>query len=54
MTRKASNEFQQRAAALRNHLLGASRDADAVSLSRSYGLPLPEVERIIRSLGHAR
>ncbi|WP_159108095.1 hypothetical protein [Novosphingobium sp. MBES04] len=54
MTRKQAAQFQQRANALRNHLLGAVEPSDAESLSRSYGLPLAEVERIIRSTGNAR
>lgn len=48
-TKKSIQEFQRKMAALASHLRnGGSKNAE--TLSRSYGLPLPDVERVIRSM----
>jgi len=39
--------------ALREHLRNSTSEPDAASLSRSYGLPQPEVETLIRSAKYA-
>lgn len=54
MNRKAASAYAQRDSALRTYLARGGSSADPASLSRSYGLPVPDVERIIRSMGNAR
>lgn len=52
-TKAPDKKFLQRVEALRARL-ATGGGFDAASLSQSYGLPLQEVERQIRSFGHGK
>lgn len=54
MNRKEAALLRQREAALNTYLASRPEGADAASLSRSYGLPLQQVETIMRRFGYAR
>lgn len=47
----ARKAAMKRGAALDNHISASAGPFDAASLSRSYGVDLPEVVRILKSRG---
>ena len=54
MNRKEADLLRQRETALKAYLASRPEGVDPASLSRSYGLPLPQVEIILRRTGYAR
>ncbi|WP_313434322.1 hypothetical protein [Novosphingobium sp.] len=53
MTRKEAALLRQRESALNTYLASRPVGVVAASLSRSYGLPLQQVETIMRRFGYA-
>ena len=51
MTRAQEKLARQRGAALDNHITNSPGPFDAASLSRSYGVDLAEVERVLKMKG---
>ena len=51
-TRKARQEYAAKLSALRARLGSSATEPNPESLSRSYGLPVPDVERVIEEMKH--
>lgn len=54
MSARSDKQYRIRVGTLKSHLASFDGEPDPQTLSRSYGLPVPDVERIIKETEYAR